>query len=155
MQQLGQYVVSLTAAALICGILLSLFRDGPVRLIVRLVCGVFLTVTALSPLTDLSIPDVSAFVSDYRAEGEANAALGENLARAETQKRIRQQLEAYILDKATLMGAEITADISLNDEGYPEAVCLSGEVTDAVRQQLQEMITNDLGIPKENQQWIG
>lgn len=155
MQQLGQYVVTLTVAALISGILLSLFQDGPVRSILRLVCGIFLTVTALSPLTDLSIPDVSAFASDYMAEGKAAAALGEDIARAETQERIRQQLKAYILDKASLIGAKITADISFNDEGYPETVRLSGEATDSVKQQLQEMITNDLGISKENQQWIG
>ena len=155
MQQLGQYVVSITAAALICGILLSVCREGTARSVIRLVCGIFLTITALSPMTDLSVPDFSVFASDHLAEGHAAASRGENQAKEETQERIRQHLEAYILDKASLVDAEITADILLSESGYPETVRLAGAVSDTAKQQLQEIITNDLGIPKENQQWIG
>jgi len=155
MQQFGQYVVTLTAAALISGMILSLFPEGSLRELIRLVCGVFLTVTAILPLMDITLPNLPAFGAEYLAEGQAAAKFGEQMAKESVQLRIKEQLEAYILDKAFQMGAEIMADISVNESGNPESIQLSGEITDVMRRQLQECITNDLGIPKENQQWIG
>lgn len=155
MQQFGRYVVSLTAAALVSGILLSMFPKGVIRWLIQLVCGVFLTITALSPLTDVAIPDFSERIPDYRSRGEALSCMGENLAREETRVRIKQILEAYILDKAATAQAEITAEISVSDDGIPESVILTGTFSGDARQQLEAVITNDLGIPKENQQWIG
>jgi len=155
MQQLGQYVVSLTAAAMICGILLSFFPEGAVRIQLRLVCGVFLTVTALAPLTRISLPDPMEFSQSYLSEGALLATNGENLAREEVHGRIKLALETYILDKAAAMDAEITPEIKLDTQGNPEAVTLLGDCSGNLRQQLGAVITNDLGIPEEKQQWTG
>ena len=45
-----QYVLSLTAAALLGGILLSCVPEGSTGKVLRLVCGILITVTALKPL---------------------------------------------------------------------------------------------------------
>ena len=42
MQRLGQYALSLVATAMICGILLSFFREGTVKNILRMVCGIMM-----------------------------------------------------------------------------------------------------------------
>lgn len=155
MQQLGQYVVSLTAAALISGILLSLFPEGTMRTLLRLVCGTVLAVTALAPLTDLKLPDLDSVMQDYLPEGQAASDLGEDMARAERQELIKLGLEAYILDKAEAAGCQVLPTVTLDGEGNPVSVILTGEVTTSQRQQLEEVITKDLGIPKEDQQWTG
>lgn len=155
MQILGKYVAALTAAALISGILLSMFPKGRMRGLIQLVCGIFLTVTALSPVLDVSLPDLSEFASDYLSTGEFFSQMGENNAREEVHQRIKDMLEAYILDKAEAAQAQITADVKLTSEGFPESVTLTGKLPETTQQQLEAMIANDLGIPKENQQWIG
>lgn len=155
MQQLGAYVVSLTAAAMISGILLSLFPDGPVRGMLKLVCGVFLTVTALSPLIKINQPDLSGFVFDYMSEGESAAALGEDMAQDETLELIKFGLEAYILDKAASLDASVTPEVGLDESGVPVSVRMTGAVSDAARLELEALIAKDLGIPKEDQQWSG
>ena len=155
MQALGRYVAGLTAAALISGILLSMFPKGRMRSLIQLVCGIFLTVTALSPGMEVSLPDLTQYTSEYLSTGEALSQLGENNAREETHQRIKDMLEAYILDKAAAAQAQITADVKLTSEGFPESVTLTGKLPETTQQQLEAMIANDLGIPKENQQWIG
>lgn len=155
MQQLGEYVVTLTVIALISSILLSLFPEGSARTMVRLVCGVILTVTALSPVSDIQIPDFEDFLSEYMDSGQSVAAMGEAMAEEERLGLIKLGLEAYILDKAAAIGCETVPDIQLNKNGNPIAILISGDVSEYQRQQLQLVITNDLGIPKEDQQWTG
>lgn len=155
MQALGRYVLTLTTSAMICGILLSLLPKGRTRTILQAVCGIFLAASALSPVLDLSIPDVSALPSEYLLVGEAFAQTGEEEARRETHQRIKQSLEAYILDKAEAYQAQITADVTLTPDGLPESVTYTGAPSDEIRQLLENMVTEDLGIPKENQRWRG
>ena len=155
MQALGRYVLTLTTSVMICGILLSLLPKGRTRTILQAVCGIFLAASALSPVLDLSIPDVSALPSEYLLAGEAFAQTGEEEARRETHQRIKQGLEAYILDKAEAYQAQITADVTLTQDGLPESVTYTGAPSDEIRQLLENMVTEDLGIPKENQRWSG
>ena len=149
-----QYVLSLTAAALLGGILLSCVPEGSGRNILRLVCGILLTVTALKPLGQLRLPNLDALSLEYRQQADAAAAMGQEMARQEAQEGIRKALEAYILDKAAELGMEITPEVFLDETGIPVSVRLEGYVTSGTRQKIQTIITNDLGIPGEAQEWI-
>jgi hypothetical protein len=80
-----QYVLSLTAAALLGGILLSCVPEGSSRKILRLVCGILITVTALKPLGQLRLPDLDALTGEYRQQAEAAVATGQEMARLEAQ----------------------------------------------------------------------
>ena len=148
-----QYVLSLTAAALLGGILLSCVPEGSSRKILRLVCGILITVTALKPLGQLRLPDLDALTGEYRQQAEAAVAMGQEMARLEAQEGIRNDLEAYILDKAASVGANIQVELRL--DGYvPAAVTIHGTVLPAAKLRLQRMFETDLGIAKENQEWI-
>lgn len=153
MQQLGQYVVTLTASAMITGILLAMLPEGPQRKLLRLTCGIFLTVTALLPLPGLELPDLNLFTEAYNQEGEAMAAMGEEAARAEQNERIKQAMKTYILDKAAMLDTALHPELWMNPDGTPSGVLLTGQWTDQARQQLADIITKDLGIPEEDQQW--
>jgi len=155
MRELGQYVITLTCAALVCGLVPSLLKDGAVKSIVRLVCGVFLTVTALAPLTNLGFPDLDIWDSGYMEAGQAAAASGAELALDEKSAFIKAGLEAYILDKAEALGEDIAVHIFLNAEGVPLSIQIRGQVSQENRQILTDVIERDLGIPKEKQQWTG
>lgn len=153
MEALGRYILTLTAAAILCGIVTALVREGLPRSAVRVVCGILLSVTALSPLRQLKLPDLSSISRDFRQEGEAAAAMGAELAREQRLEGISEALEAYILDKAASMDAELEAKVWLDGQGNPEKVVLAGCIPPAVRRELEEIITQELGIAKENQLW--
>lgn len=154
MGDVRQYVLSLTATALLGGILLSVVPGGAAGKILRLVCGILLTVTALEPLSHLHLPDPDALTGEYRQQAEAASAMGQEMALREAHEGIQNALEAYILDKAAELDADIDPKFILEDTGMPVSVRLEGKISPEKRQQLQSMITNDLGIPGEAQKWI-
>lgn len=155
MQRLGEYVLSLTAAAVLCSLMLTLARGGAGRELVRTVCGVILAVTALSPLKTLKIPDFQDYFEDFAVQGDALSAMGVNMAAGAASADITRALNAYILDKAAALGARIHCEIQLNGQGYPTGAAIYGEVTSGQRQALSRILRDELGIAKENQQWIG
>lgn len=155
MQQLGQYVVSITVLALISGFLLALLQEGAARSFVRLLSGILLIMTAISPLKDVFFPDMTEFTADYLQDGREAAGQGEWIARKERTARIKEALEEYICDKAAALGADLRASVSLDESDAPVSVKLIGTTDEKIRQELQALITKELGIRKENQEWIG
>lgn len=154
MTDFREYVLSLTAAALLGGILLSCVPEGSGRKILRLVCGILLTVTALKPLGQLRLPNLDAMSGEYRQQAEAAVAVGQEMARLEAREGIHKALEAYILDKAAELGVDVTPEVFTDESGIPVSVRLEGDVSSGMRQKIQTIITNDLGIPGEAQKWI-
>lgn len=81
--------------------------------------------------------------------------MGENLARDSMADIIKEETEAYILDKAADLHANLHVEVTVGEDSLPMAVTLSGEASPYARRQIQAIIANDLGISKENQKWIG
>ncbi len=158
MLSIRTYFLTLTAAAVLCGIVTSLLPgSGSASTLVKLISGVLLTLTALKPLLGVNLDTV---IRNWEWEQEsvtASAELGENIARDAMGEHIKSQCEAYILDKAGELGLNIAAHISLSTEGIPQpvSVTLEGAASPYARTWLQSVITRDLGIAKEDQRWIG
>ena len=70
---------------------------------------------------------------------------------------IIQETEAYILNKAGLLGMDIRADVELSEGEYPvpERAVIRGNWTDSQKSQLSAMLEAELGIPEEDQRWMG
>lgn len=152
---LRQYVLSVIASALICGIVSGLIREGPAKPLVRLICGLFLTVTAIQPIADIDFSDLLDDSFSYLEGGQYATAMGEKMAQETMAGIIKAEAEAYILDKASDLNAEITAEVFVSEEQIPVSAAISGEVSPYVRKQLETILQTDLGIAKENQQWTG
>jgi hypothetical protein len=71
-------------------------------------------------------------------------------------ERIIQQTQAYILDKARSLDAELTVEVFLGDGTIPVpiGVRLEGNISPYARKLLSQMLQDDLGIPAEEQIWI-
>lgn len=91
----------------------------------------------------------------YMDDAEDAAAMGENLARDSMADIIKEETEAYILDKAADLHANLRVEVAVGEDNLPAAVTIFGEASPYARRQIQAMIANDLGISKENQKWIG
>ena len=68
---------------------------------------------------------------------------------------IKQRTEAYILDRASAMDAQIKVSVSLGKDGIPKSVRITGRISPMNRSRLTDVIAADLGIPREQQEWIG
>ena len=155
MEAIRQYIISVTAAAIFCGILTSIAGGKNIKQVWKLIVGIFLALTAIRPLADIDLSAVPAVAQIYSLQAQEAVQAGETLLLSQTHAIIKSRVEAYILDKAGSMGVKLTAEVSLDESGLPVSVRLSGAVSPGAKQRLQSIIATDLGIPKEAQTWSG
>ena len=158
MESLGRYILSVTAAAVLLGILRTLLDNkSSSGALLQLIGGLFLTFTVISPVTSID-PDAFLDVSwEFAEQGSTLAAQGQAIARDELQSIIKAQCEAYILDKAQTYQAALEVAVTLNQEKIPApaAVRLQGRVSPYAKQALQQWLYEEMGIPREDQLWVG
>ncbi|MBR6596043.1 MAG: hypothetical protein IKK72_05690 [Oscillospiraceae bacterium] len=156
MDGIREYLISVTAAALLCGILKSLMGEkGSSAALVRLICGIFLALTVIRPLKELNLQDLSLLPTGLLEEARATSGEGEEYTRLAKEDLIKQQCEAYILDKAQTLEASIQVEILISQEGdpIPAGSIITGNLSPYARNQLSETLTEELGIPQEDQKW--
>ena len=147
------YILSVTCAAVLSAILRALAGEGSMGKLIKLLSGLFLAVTVLSPLVEIEIPDPARWLEDYMAEGEAAAQAGKVMAKEYSSSIISAEVEAYILDKAADLGCAISAEVQLHDGGMPQSVELSGDISTAQKAELTRMLARDLGLGEEAVTW--
>lgn len=154
MEALRQYIISVTAAALVCGSLQGLAGSGAMGKLLRLICGLFLAYTLLGPIADVDLEALGDVSLPTFGEATQAAEAGQRFSEESRRERITGQVQAYILDKAAQLGVELTVSVTVDDQGIPRDVTITGALSPKERQQLQSTIALDLGIPKERQKWI-
>ena len=154
---MGQYLMKLIAAAILCAIATGLAGgETGAGKVVRLMASVFMVATILSPLVRLELTDLDGLLEGISADASAAAAAGENGARESMAQIIKSETEAYILDKAESYGAQLAVEVTLTDSGIPTpvSVTLRGQFSPYARQQLTRLIEEGLEIGQEEQTWI-
>lgn len=156
MEGIRQYLLTIVAAAIVCSVVTNIVgKNGANAAVVKLLTGLFLAVTVISPWTKMQIIDFSAYADGLSAQAEDAAAYGESIANEEMSAIIKSRTEAYILDKAASLGLDLTVEVTVSGSNPPQpyTVTIHGAAAPYAKQQLQNMIANDLGIPEENQLW--
>ena len=155
MEGLREYVLRVVAAAVISGVLIRLTKKNGSGEVIRMLCGIFMTIILIHPIAgrkavfrDVLLPDITGQAASISEEGTAAA---DNIRR----EFIKQRVETYILSRAEAMDADIQADISLGEDSVPASVRITGRISPLNRSKLAQMIASDLGIPREQQEWIG
>ena len=124
---LREYILSIASASVITGILTALLdKKGTAGTLGKMFCGIFLAITMVRPLANLSFDSVTDWMDNYWEEGTFLAGEGEALTSASTQAIIKSRCEAYIQDKGADLGLELTAEVSLDSQSPYAPV----EVTD-------------------------
>ena len=154
--RISGYVLSVISASVIVAIIISFFDEkNGTSGIIRLVSGLFLTFVIISPLSKLDFSRVSKYLEEFTLEGAEVASVGENLAREAEADIIKSRVQAYILDKANSVGVQLDAEVMLDQNNIPVSVKLIGNISPYAKVQMATIISDDLGISKENQVWIG
>lgn len=154
MEALKEYLLSVTAAAVLCALVRHLLAGkGSAETMGKILAGIFMALTVLGPMTQIRLPELS----ELPFSGQAQDAVrdGEETARIALAEGISTRVEAYILQKAAAMQAELSVDVELSGDPIPVPVkvYLGGNISPYAKQKLQTMIREDLGVDKENQIW--
>lgn len=152
MQFLRQWLLSVTACALLVSVSEQLTPSGALRPLVRFTGGLVLILCILQPVTQIDLEDVTFDLGAYE---EAVASVKLELSDgydAALSGGIAERTGAYIEDKAASLGIIVRASVRTEMvEGtvLPTAVTLYGEQSAA----LSDWIAGELGIAKEKQVW--
>ena len=149
------WLLSLTGAGCVCAAALRLTPEGRVKRVLRMLCALVMAAALFSPLLRGGVlPDYALELSRYRDAAAALTGEGAALGRELDRSIIEQRMEAYILDKASALGAPLGgAKVALrwSTEGVwvPVAAELGGPYDTA----LSALIEAELGIARSAQTW--
>lgn len=155
MDELRQYAVSIVTAAIICSIVLSLMRDGVYKDLIRFLCSLILVITVIGPVSNWKIKENFLSFEEVLADKQSRVSDGEKMAQQATAEIISSELQAYILEKAEQMGVSLSVEFTLAENNLPVSARICGEISSEDQAELSHILTEDLGISKENQQWTG
>ena len=148
------YILSVICAAFLCAIVSAMVeKKSTVGMVLKLICGIFLTFTVVKPITDIRLEDMDFLSLELSQEAQAVANMGVSQREGDIAAIIKQELRAYILDKALDLGATLSVDVTLDEELIPGSVTLTGSITPSTRAIMESILEADLGIAKENQIW--
>ena len=155
METVKQFVISITAAAAVCSIVLILVPPkGSTGQLIRMVAGLFMAITALKPILSFSISGLEDFALQIGREGDEAVSYGESVTRAKMEEAVTERMRQLILDRAESMGASLQISLILNDM-VPERVIINGPVSPYAKGELSAWIEANLGISGEAQEWNG
>ena len=150
------YLLSVIAAALVCSIANALIsKNSTHKGLIRMICGIFIAITAVSPISKFEFHNIQSYWSNIKIESDNIISQGESMANNAYQDIIKEKSEAYILDKASVMGLNIEVEVTLSDTvpSSPYSVEIDGAISPYSKKKLQEIISNDLAIPEDRQKW--
>ena len=156
MAQIKTYIIRLIAAAVLCAMASALVKNKGISAgMMKLLCGVIMTLTMLTPLLDIRITDLTRITADYRSAAKAAVADGENAATHALADSIKAAAESYILDKAAIYDAAITVEVTVSADPLPipTGVRIAGRVSPYGKKMLKEEIVQKLGVAEEDQIW--
>lgn len=151
-----QYLLSVIASGIIFSIAQQLVGNkGTIAVSIKFITGIFLAITVISPLLGISLKNMSDLFSAVESEAGSIVASAETANNAQQHFIIKDKLEAYILEEATSLGADISVDVSVSDDTIPlpVSVTIEGQVAPYTRSHLSSFIEKNLGISKEHQLW--
>lgn len=156
MEHIRAYILAVVAAAILCGLVLTLVgKKSTTGAVIKLLCGLFLSLTLIVPLSGPGLLDFSSYESFWENEAQYYASAGQESALDQIETIITEQCQAYILDKAASLGANIQVVIRLSEEDTPVPweVTVTGNISPYGKSVLKKWIADELGIPEERQIW--
>lgn len=156
MESIRQYILSVICVAVVCGVLQMLLAEGTAAALVRIISGLIVTITVLSPVVDENLLQWSVRFDHIMSDVDMAVTEGQTTASDLLKQRILKDTETYILTKAADLGASISVSVTLASDypNAPESVIIKGEVSPYAKKQLEAYLAKDMGILEENQIWM-
>ncbi len=149
------YILSILVVSAICSIIVQLLPNTGKKELLHILQGVLLSIVILQPLSKVNLNDFLNLQQYAPESADLLLAMGQETAEEAKRQYITDQYEAYILDKAKAMGAEILPVITVDDAFLPVSADIQGDLDPTLQNTLEQIMTDDMGITKENQRWTG
>ena len=153
MEAVRAWLTSVVLVSVLLSAAQSLIPPGTVRKAAGFTGGLILLLVLLQPVLGADLDRLALDFSDYQTAVEERQA---ELADTQTEAMasiIAEQTEAYILDKADELGAEVTVRVETRTGGDGVPVPWSAELTGVRSEALASALETELGIPAERQVW--
>ena len=150
------YILGIIVAGIVCGIVRSFVSSKTATgQILRLLTGVLMVITIASPVANISFNHITDYLDGLTAQGNIYSDSGSAMAEESRSAIIKEQIEAYILDKADRMDLDIAVEVALDDRNnsIPCGVTITGSLSPYAKGIMGSYIEEQLGIAKEYQQW--
>ena len=157
MDFIKEYLLSITTSAIICVLVRRIVAGkGSVAKLIKVITGIFMSVTLISPVIQLNFSNVEDYVTDMSYKADQIAQSGYESAQHELNAIIIERVESYILDEALRLGTDTDVEVKLSQTQppRPEYITIRGTFSPYNKRILMEYIEKNLGIPQENQIWI-
>ena len=157
MESFKAYIMSVCAAAIISACANALLKSKSNAKLIRLICCIFVMITVIKPIASVKFPDLEKIISARSYDSSDHISAGISQAAALQKEVILQRVEEYILDKAEQLECDLVVSVFLRDEApyEPVGVKIQGEISPYAKSILSSSLYQDLGIAREDQQWIG
>lgn len=149
------YILDILVVSTSISIIMQILPDSSRKEILHLMCGVLLTTVILLPLSDIRPEDFLNFQQYLPESSDYLLKQGKEAADEAKRQYITDRCEAYILDKAKALGAEILPVVRVDEMLLPVYAEIQGNLEPQVQKTLEQMLVLDMGITKENQRWTG
>lgn len=149
------YILDILVVSISISIFLQILPDSGKKELLHLLSGILLTVVILMPLSDIRLNDFLDLTQYLPESSDYLLERGAKTAEEAKRQYITGRCEAYILDKAKALGAEILPIVQVDETFLPVYAEIRGDPEPQVQKQLEQMLVLDMGITKENQRWIG
>ncbi len=156
MEWIKEYILCVTSAAILCSIVkLLVGSKGTISAIVKLLTGLFLAVTVVSPWTDLNISDWENAMDDFAADADHVIQSGQSQSMDSIRELIKENTESYIRDKAAYLEMDIIVSVTVSEEEIPVPICVRIQTSASpfAKKVLSQYITDTLGITEDKQIW--
>lgn len=157
MDSIIKYILQITAAAVLCAFVKTILPDSNTSgKMLRIITGIFLILTVLSPVLKFRLEGIDDFLSDFSVSADSVTADGQKMAGNAMASIIKSNTETYILSEARKLRLQIDVEV-MTDQSNPPVPCaviIKGNVSPYNRNELKGIIGRQLGISEENIQWI-
>lgn len=154
----SQWLHAAVYTGIVCSIAVMLTPEGRVKKALGLICAVAMCTAVVSPLGELDFDAYSRALAKYKLDARRYTQQGEDYSKNLNRTIIEDECEAYILDKAAELGAEISevcVTALWSGEGcwYPHELSIKACVSEEQKNKLSDCIAAQLGISIEHQDW--
>ena len=156
MGAIGEYLLSIIATALLISLAGAVSQQkGPIYSIFKLISGLILIAVIVSPFKKFNANYFSSPSSELLISAAPVVSQGEAIAKSEMLSYITSHTNAYILDKASTLGLNISVDITLSEDlsSGIQAVAIKGNASPYAKQCLKRILCQDLGVSEEAIVW--
>ena len=156
MPVLREYLLSMTAAAIICAVSQHIIDNkSAAGKIIKTISGLFLALTVISPILEINFSDLDMDIQDIQNESQAIIADEVENSQSTLESIITEQTKAYILDEAKKIDLNVEIQLVLSDTNppVPVEISISGEASPYKKKQLNNIISENLGINGEKIIW--